>query len=373
MLDANSSPQVALPKAASAAHFSAWRPATKRLKRYCWRITASAIWLAAIVLLARSALGIALPHLTSLWGSSPTHLRAVVLSGLLLLLTGFSLRQLLGFAAYLIVFPFTFLIWLLFPRWLSSWRQDAKKQRRSPVLAMAYVTTASLLLFGHGQNLSQDWLDLVIAATWACLIFRSLLHSLRTTSSEVVDSIGQISVSLPKAVAALTAMEAPKNQIVAEILLLLLSAFRIFAYLARATWRNAALLILAEGACNLLGLLAACIVVWAYIVRIITGQAVQFGAAARFSCAHFLSGFPSPPIPVIPAWVHLGAALNAWLLLALLALLANHLHASQRTVCDAIGKTQFDAELSALTAQHKKLKRHLAGFKTPAPRQTTSA
>lgn len=370
MLDATASLQDA-PDRTSAAPPS--RCLMRRIKRYGWRATATLIWIAAVALLAQSLLGVPLPHFAGLWSNHPAHMRAVVLSGLLLLLTGFSFGQLLGFAAYLAVFPAVALIWWFFPRWLSSWRRAARGPRPSPVLAMTYVTASSFLLIGHGQNVGQDWLQLIIAAIWACLICHSLLRSLGPPSPEILDSVGQVSASLPKAVASFTAIAPPKSQVATEILLLLGAVFWTFVYVMRTLRRNAALIVLADGVAKMFALLAACIGVWAYAVRIASDRAIRLGAAVRASCAHFLPGFPPPHILGVPAWVHVGAALNAWFLVILLALLAGALHASNRALCNAIGRNFFDAEMSALVAYRKQLMLSVASFKAPASDQATRA
>lgn len=311
-----------------------------------WRLTATYLWLRWILTIAyggnilagaeRASVG-KLASLLSSVGftpAGPPHLGPVLVALWILSLTGFSLIQLLvGLPLYILLFPFTVLLALLYRKTLKQApaeqtnvaELDQRKRRFPTVTIAASLLIAWFLLYGgspsHGPGLVGCILSGLVLAV---LAYRALdktspidEQDTAAISDWVLKGIVIIRNAAQRAID-----EPPKNRIEAESTLRITGyAMLPFRYLTivfrgRRGRDRVALIMLIEYMVSLVVLALSAILFWALAMRsaVLPKQAISMSAALRLSASHFLPGINAVPDVSLPLWAEFGPALTAFVL-----------------------------------------------------------
>jgi hypothetical protein len=265
------------------------------------------------------------------------YLRPVLKWGWFLLVVGFAPHQLVGMAIYILVFPITLIVFLLFREHVKNATTTSQPDAR-PGLArkpreMPMVSLASFLLIGwfflYGGSVSQrpTIVGLLISAVLFLVPGYGAFQRVTPVDQTDVAIFSDLaSKGTNLVVSAFTRLKdsPPKSKADAAVALRMYvwidKIYRIPTRFLRGKRGRArvAVVVLTEYVTYLLVLGVTAILFWAFVIRIAVGAAnMSLLAAFKVSSSHFLPGVHADFHGVLPWWAELFPAATAWVLFVL--------------------------------------------------------
>jgi hypothetical protein len=317
-----------------------------RAKSWAWRASATYVWVVFAALLigrydgVRQIPTIAISVLIDCLSrvgfppTDPSYFATIVKVGWVLIITGFSIVEIIGFALYVLAFPFGVPIMLILGKVIKSQvaqpttptvaiqPTSGKSRRRLPLLSIATVgLMAWFLLYADASRKP----ILLLGTTFAGLLFGVLFYRffrrVRPIGEEEAALLGRLEVWAFGALEfAGKATPATKGEI---------GFYRWVVGWVRRVFRRLSLLVrgrrgrdrisiyvLLEYAFSAISLAFAAVVFWALVIRCaIAPQFLSMSDAVELAASHFIPGLSVPKVaPFPPFWTSLGAGATAWLL-----------------------------------------------------------
>lgn len=320
-------------------------------KKFAWRLTGCALWasivaswlglegpfyrvVSAISDALRSAVAAA-----DLIPPNTRYLRHVLRWGWWLVITNFRVTELVGLAFYCLAFPFTFLLYLIFRKFLSSYLRDRSAvAKQKGLIALrpgshyrALITTALLawfLLYGDSGVIIQVELGAALAALlFLALAFRALLGARPAAEDDaaIFPRIERVFYSFADALLK-RAREKPANtklevwflRSIHEPARNLCRRITLFIRGRRGRLRVSAI-VMADYVLSLITLGIAAISFWTLALRAaLAPVASDYSALLRYTMAHFFSGVSIPQRnATLPLWLDIGPSVTSWVLFVL--------------------------------------------------------
>lgn len=268
--------------------------------------------------------------------SSGLHLGRVLVGIWLLLITSFSLIQLLiGLPLYIIVFPFVLLIVLIYRKEIkeapnqtqqSNVAPFPKRTRGFPVVPVAgSFLVAWFLLYGGSSARGPNLMGCIISgAVFLAFAYRALdkTSPIDEKDTAVFSSLALRGLIIMRNASQKFVDSPPKNKLEAASSLrvtgFIIMPFRYLTvvFRGRRGRDRIAMLMLVEYIVFLVILALSAILFWALAIRIavLPAQLVPLTTALGLSASHFLPGITEmSPIP-LPWWSEFGPALTSWVL-----------------------------------------------------------
>lgn len=340
-------PKPVLPRIVPASNTPAKGPAA-RAKAWAWRFTASYLWvrwlltimngrnvLAGIESAAVSKAGALLSFVGFAPSSAP--LLSPVLVGIwVLLIAVFSPIQLLaGLPLYIICFPCTLLVALIYRKTLKAAPDQTQQgnmvplprtKRSFPVVSVAVsLLVAWFLLYGGSSSRRPNLVGCVISG----VVFLAFAYRALDKTSPVDEQDTAVfaqwalrGVVIMRNAAQRAIDNPPKNKLEAASALrtngFLIQPFRYLTvvFRGRRGRDRIAMIVLVEYIVFLVILAVSAILFWALAMRtaIPSGQIISLRTALRLSASHFLPGITElSPVP-LPWWAEFGPSLTSWVL-----------------------------------------------------------
>lgn len=318
------------------------------LKKLAWRGTATVAWLHFSLtmlfdqdLFRGIELGTAQRLNTSLASlgftpANPVDLWRILKIGWLLLITGFSAAQIVGFGIYVVLFPVTALCLVLFREVVkeSSEKTAAEKPGLRPVSSgwpifgvSGWLLLTWFSLFGEATSRREVLAGVILSGFFFLLLCYRAFRGARPISEgqlTVLNKIGEFGVKLlsdSTQKLESTALNKPQLAGSARLNNFFLSFFRKVALAIRGRrGRNRmALLLLLNYVASLIVLGAGAVFFWALAMKYASYPDIgAFGVYLQASASHFLPGVPQVG-RTFASWTEVGASATAWILFVLFA------------------------------------------------------
>jgi len=323
------------------------------LKAYCWRLTASYLWLRVLLnifglqtildsLEAKlsmlfvgflSSVGVDFAPLTSL------SFLTIFKLGWLLIITGVRPLQLFGFLAYVVVFPISAIFYAI--AWFTKWEEEIKKdariarevkqeqRRRRRIVLSALFLFTWLLLYGGARTFRQILPGLIFSGAFFLFLTLRLFQQARPDSDaryfrpmlSLADSLisaahGQMKTLSEKAKAN-TLTQSDLNVPRALAKWIRKTLMRLMPALHGKLGRErVAIFVLLEYMTSLLVVAASAVLFWAIAFKLAVHDLTLFESIS-LSLSLFLPGIPTPLEAPIPFWMSVGTAATSWILFVL--------------------------------------------------------